>query len=299
MRKGYTMVGRIAPKAKAILLCRASQRANHFRTDRNREATMSSELTQKEKDEMLVKGIKDGQLERCRAMIEQGACLGATNAARRTPLHWASKKGHVEMVRLLLRAGADLAATDREGKTPLHVACENGCAEAIRALLEAGADIHATDKRRMTPLHWASANGDGGSIRLLLGAGTDVRAKNEDGWTPLHEASARGNIDAMRLLLEAGADARAAANDGRTPLRVARKGLCGAESFLDRWAASSEALVKAVSDERVASCRELVANGASARAADENGWTALHHAGGHAAAAALKSSAYCWGRVPK
>src|SRR3954453_13487330 len=81
-----------------------------------------------------------GDRESVRALLKQGADVGAAQGDGMSALHWAAERGDVELAEMLLYAGANAAAVTRIGQyTPLHLAAKAGNAAAVRALLSGGA----------------------------------------------------------------------------------------------------------------------------------------------------------------
>ena len=92
----------------------------------------------------LWKAIKEGDLQRCRALVLAGADLAATNDEGWSLLHVAATVEHPAITRLLLESGVPVSTRIKKGDwTPLHVAAARGNAETAKVLLNAGADINA------------------------------------------------------------------------------------------------------------------------------------------------------------
>src|SRR5260370_18960177 len=63
-----------------------------------------------------------GDRDTVRALLKQGADVGAAHGDGMTALHWAAERGDAELAEMLLYAGANLAAVTRIGQyTPLHL----------------------------------------------------------------------------------------------------------------------------------------------------------------------------------
>src|SRR5690349_13515538 len=95
-----------------------------------------------------------GDRDAVRALLKQGADVGAAHGDGMTPLHWAADRGDAAMAEMLIYAGANVAAVTRIGHyTPLHLASRAGSAPVVAALLKAGADVKArTTSTGVTPL---------------------------------------------------------------------------------------------------------------------------------------------------
>ncbi|GER06700.1 hypothetical protein GCM10007972_12950 [Iodidimonas muriae] len=133
----------------------------------------------------LWKAIKEGDLQRCRALVLAGADLAVTNDEGWTVLHVAATVEHPAITRLLLESGVPVGARIKKGGwTPLHVAAANGHAETAKALLDGGADVNAKASADFTPLHVAAwYNRLGAATSVLMQHGADPEAKTEKGRT--------------------------------------------------------------------------------------------------------------------
>jgi uncharacterized protein len=67
-----------------------------------------------------------GDLAAIRALLQQGADVGAAQADGMTALHWAARRNDLPAVQLLLDAGAAVSAPTRYGVVPLYFAALNG-----------------------------------------------------------------------------------------------------------------------------------------------------------------------------
>jgi ankyrin repeat protein len=123
-----------------------------------------------------MKGDRDG----VRALLKQGADVGAAHGDGMTALHWAAERGDVELAEMLLYAGANVGAVTRIGHyTPLHLASQMGNAPVVQALLKGGANVAAkTTTTGVTPLHLAAASGNPTVVKLLLDRGADVNVRD-------------------------------------------------------------------------------------------------------------------------
>src|SRR3954468_23145640 len=66
-----------------------------------------------------------GDRDSVRALLKQGADVGAAQGDGMSALHWAAERGDVELTEMLLYAGANVGAVTRIGQyTPLHVASQ-------------------------------------------------------------------------------------------------------------------------------------------------------------------------------
>jgi hypothetical protein len=82
----------------------------------------------------LIEAVLIQNPDKVQSRIESGDNVKATDAARQTALHWASKYKSVKIVKLLRDAGADVNAKDKNGVTPFQIAQKNTNTGIIEAL---------------------------------------------------------------------------------------------------------------------------------------------------------------------
>ena len=90
-------------------------------------------------------------------------------------LHFAVQNGDAEKARLLISNGADINAFDQIDKTPLHYAVENEDFKLIDLLLEAGADPNAHNEKNIgnTPLRSVASRCSLKLAQRMVEAGAD------------------------------------------------------------------------------------------------------------------------------
>jgi len=170
---------------------------------------------------------RTGQLDLCRALLQNGAEVNAPTTAgfvsASTPMHSAAGGGQEEICRLLLNSGGLIDARDSEGATPLMRACIAGHLGVCKVLVEGGSDLKATSQDGNSALHWAVLGGNSGVCKLLLTHGADASMPNKQGRTPLHLVaySIGGGVAICQSLLEHKSDVRAVDDKGNTPLHLA------------------------------------------------------------------------------
>jgi ankyrin repeat protein len=222
----------------------------------------------------------DGDIERVKQLISEGADVNAKDEGDNTPLCHAVRKGMMEMVQLLVKAGADVnagswpplcEAVDKndiviakylighganvnspEDWTPLQEApyIDNNI-EMIELLIAKGANINAGE---WTALHGAVKEGRRDIVELLIQKGADVNAKGKGGYTPLYYSIQKEDLDMAKLLITKSADINSKDNDGRTPLHYA------------------------LSTNKKGVAELLLAKNMDFKSKDKNGLTALHYA---------------------
>jgi len=81
---------------------------------------------------------RKGNLNRVKALLNQGVPVNSRNWSGRTPLHEAAGGGHVNIVKELLRRGAHVNPRTPEGSTPLSFGLRHQ--HVTHALIKAGAN---------------------------------------------------------------------------------------------------------------------------------------------------------------
>ncbi|MFF7294046.1 ankyrin repeat domain-containing protein [Microbacterium sp. NPDC008134] len=109
----------------------------------------------------------------------------------------AATEGDADRVRTALADGADIEARGAGGTTALVAATKANRAAAARVLIEAGADPDHVNNLGWTALHEAIVLGDGSAVyaeavRALIDGGADVSIRDGDGVLPRDLAVARG-----------------------------------------------------------------------------------------------------------
>ena len=205
----------------------------------------------------LMKAVKQGDYEKCKELIEQGADVNCELC----PLHKAVYNGAYEICKLLLECNAKVNKQDSDNDTPLHLASdpqicklliEKGAYvnakndsfhtplqavmalyqkatvdkgrhyfEIFKLLLEHGADIDTQDDKGNSLLHMAVAVNDAEQIEFLLKKGARVNIINKWKNSPLHRAVIKKNHKSIQILLDHGADVNLADKTGDTPLHLA------------------------------------------------------------------------------
>ena len=128
--------------------------------------------------------------------------INAKNGYGYTALIDASKNGDLEKVKLLIENGANIEVKDNNGDTALILASYYRRLEIVKYLVEKGANINATNDNGWTSLMYASKYGELETIKYLLENGTDVNIKNKNGNAALDLAKIE---DIKEVLRKAGA----------------------------------------------------------------------------------------------
>ena len=111
----------------------------------------------------------------------------------------AARQGELEKVRALLQQGLEVNGRSRYGATALSFACDKGHLEVVRLLLDQGAEVNVRDSfYNVTPLGWSLQNGHFPIALLLLERGA------EDAPAALAFGVRRRNPELIRAALASG-----------------------------------------------------------------------------------------------
>lgn len=241
----------------------------------------------------LLAAIRDGDVERALALVENGAdpntAPAPTDRDQRSALLLAALLPDIRLLRALISRGADVNRA-QGGLTALLAATRDslsGRAEAVMTLISNGADPTAADADGNTPLHGAVLSEEPIVAAMLLDAGADLNAANRAGLTPLATACRAANWPLARFLLERGAKTQLPDSE---PALVAAAGIAdddaaGVRLLLKHRASVNAtdargrtALMVAAAEGHEEIARGLRAAGAEVDMADRNGSTALMEA---------------------
>ena len=254
------------------------------------------ERAEKAKDaNLFLKAIKNGDIERIKKLISQGADINAKDKRGMTPLHEAAYYGRRQMAEVLIAKGANVNEADTAGQNPLHIAADFGAKFVPELLLANGAKVNAKDNSGNTALHYAAGvwHVDKNVLEVLLAKGADVHARNEAGQTPLHRVSMIRRRDKRpelmaEVLLAHGAEVDVKDKSGNTPIHFAAENghsklidLLIAKGAViskdDKLLADEEASFTAVWRNQADVLKVFLDRGANVNAADRWGWSLLHY----------------------
>ena len=175
----------------------------------------------------LFKAAQDGDIDRIRRLVANGADVDARDARGRSPVHVAAFASHDAALRVLAEAGADMNALEGQSYDVVTIAAVANDPELMSLAIELGNDPGlTTSPYEGTALIAAAHLGHVEVVRRLITAGAPLDHVNNLHWTAVIEAVVLGdggkNHQAvLDALLTAGADRMIADRNGVTPLQHA------------------------------------------------------------------------------
>lgn len=178
----------------------------------------------------LHKAANQGDLEKVKALVAEGAPIDAVDGLGSTPLNLAARSGHPEVVKFLIENGANVNHRDQTGNTILHTATQMVRPEIAVMLIDNGAEVDEVETIwKRTALHYVAQLGPPEVAQYLIDHGANVNARDSYGDTPLHYAALSDHVRIAHMLLDKGADPHVPGLDpftrapGTTPLMLAHK----------------------------------------------------------------------------
>lgn len=192
-------------------------------------------------DTALLTAVRQGDLAKVRALLDQGADPDARNAYGTPALFFAaspSAKGSAQktsgqVLKLLLQHGAHVDAQAANGETALIAAAGSGSVDNVQRLLTAGADPNLQTKNGDSALLEATTHGFTAIVISLLLDHADPNLKDINGRTPLMVAILQAPRFSLHrspyeviaeALLAHGADPDARDRNGQTPATLVAAG---------------------------------------------------------------------------
>jgi ankyrin repeat protein len=217
----------------------------------------------------LFKAVKEGSLDKAKALIAKGADVNLRTSSGSTPLMYAADGNAPAIVRYLLKHGADVNAKNGANNTALIYASIKGHAGIVHELLRKKADVNVKNISKGDALIYAVLNKKTEVVGVLLKHGARFNEKYDDGKTALIMAVNKGSSDIAKLLIANKADVNAVDNDEKTALMIAcEKGnadivgalLKAGADINKKSKAGDTALIKAIAATHVRIVRTLVKN---------------------------------------
>jgi ankyrin repeat protein len=233
-------------------------------------------------NEMLVEAAWDNDVRRARRLIDRGADVNWRDQSVQSAFLIATSEGYLDLLELTLSRGADVTLHDSFDGTGLIRAAERGHWDIVGRLLQTGIAVDHVNNLGWVALHEAIILGDGSTryvdtVRALVAGGASLRiAPERDGIAPVEHARSRGQA-AVVSTLERALDAPDLDRPERSLLAAARTGDADAAAIALRQGADVDVrdgagrtpLLIAVTEDRLAVARLLVAMGASPDALDD------------------------------
>ena len=219
----------------------------------------------------LIDAIKEGSLDKVKALVLKGADVNARTSSGSTPLMYAADGDRPDIVEFLLGKGADVNAKNGTNDTALIHASEKGNMKVAQMLLQRKADANIKNISGGDAIIYAVLNKRLEMVRLLLEHGVKIDERYNDGKTALIMAIEEGSFKIAGMLLAKGIDPNAQDEEQKTALIYAcEKGEVGTVKALVAKGAHVDAkskygdtpLNEAISKKHVAVARFLIENGA-------------------------------------
>lgn len=190
------------------------------------------------------------------------------------------EEGNINKIRKCLEEGAEINREDNNGWTPLHYTAnkKTEAQELVKLLVERGANINATTNDGDKPLHIASSHAHTKVVKFFIDEkGLDINDQGKDNWTPLHHAVNKGSSDLVKFLIKKEADIYAENSNSVTPLDLAQQ-LPQGESNRQEVKAmlQGKALIDAIRKNDISKVRKYIQN--LNYSYEKNGWQPLHYA---------------------
>jgi len=165
-------------------------------------STMPKDLSE------LLAAVKEGEPDKIKRQIVQGADINETTVGGIAPIHITAITGVMSGTDLLLSLGANVDDTCDHNLTPLFLAVHANNVNMVGYLKSRGANLNHRDELGRTALHWAAAAPTerlGGQnrpkmVEFLLNHGADPSIQDNDGQTALNLAQAAGVEEVVSML---------------------------------------------------------------------------------------------------
>jgi uncharacterized protein len=248
-----------------------------------------SPIDQQAANEQLNRAAELGDTAAIFDLLQKGANINAQDEQGRTAVMAATHANQVQTVQALIQAGAYINIRDNRSDNPFLYASAESLLDIVNLTIEAGADTRLTNRFGGTALIPAAERGHVEIVReLLTRTEVDVNHVNNLGWTALLEAiilsdGGERHQQIVQLLVEHGANLNIPDKNGITPLEHAQaRGFTQIEQILVSTAqARDQVLIAAAEHGNLEHVKQLLAQGASVTARDEQGKTALIAAAYH------------------
>jgi ankyrin repeat protein/L-ascorbate metabolism protein UlaG (beta-lactamase superfamily) len=226
-----------------------------------------------------------GSLETAKLLLDLGADVTIGDNENTNVLQVAAIGANTAVIDLLLAKGMDVNSADVNGMTAALFAGAYRKWDIVSYLASKGAKLDARNSGGTSLVHYAARQGNLDVLKQLVTAGLSLNC-GPDQWgaTPLAGAAQRGQVPVVTFLLDSGADPNETTPEGENPLTFAAgmgKRDC-VRILLDKGADVKyvrngfSALAASLWNPDVEIVRMLLAAGADATIASDNGWNLLH-----------------------
>lgn len=169
--------------------------------------------------------VDQGNIDICRALINNGADPNLADEFHITPLHFAVSDGYSDICKLLLKNGADPNLLSGSHSNAFHhgATSPNCSIETYKSLLKKVKNINEKNQLGRTALMLASMKGKVDFMRLIIEKDADINVYSDSSETALLLAIEHNKLDAAKLLISKGADITIIDNNGNSLLKLAKK----------------------------------------------------------------------------
>ena len=156
----------------------------------------------KEYENYLLDYCFEGNIDKIKYLISQGANIDCQNENKFTPLHLASQEDHLNIVKYLISQGANIECQDKDKSTPLHIASSKGHLNIVKYLISQGANIECQTIEKATPLLLSMIEHYSEISKLLILFGSNLQYKTSFfGITPFHLSIFKNNPTILELMI--------------------------------------------------------------------------------------------------
>ncbi|XP_045163885.2 ankycorbin-like isoform X5 [Mercenaria mercenaria] len=226
-------------------------------------------------------------------LVESGADVNKTDMAQKTALSWAVSLKYPNFTSRLLKLGADVSIYDQDGNSPLHIAIYRGYKDIVASILEVNPKVaNLRDNQGVPALVTAVKYKHLEICRLLLDHGADVNAaEQKNKRTAVYHAIRNKHLEILDILLKHKPHLDTVDSEGRsilylccesTDVRFFHKVISQCPKFskkiMDQTGDDDKTpVIVACQHGNAEQLKHLLDNGASVKASDTSGKTALHH----------------------
>ncbi|WP_196137895.1 ankyrin repeat domain-containing protein [Aliikangiella sp. G2MR2-5] len=244
-----------------------------------------SELTEHERELVLLVAAKQGRLDLVKELVEFYKVDVDFSYGGAAAIHYAVSNEYEDILKFLIDKGANIYQKTSQGLLPIQLAIIVRSLKCMELLLKAEKKIvHINNSEETLRSAYIAKNLQ--AIALLLSYNYDPNTII-DGYSLLYLSIATKQIELFDELLRFKTDVNLISENGSTPLVIAT--VSGNEyvikTLLEKGADPNikdingfTALMHAIRLNNLQTIKSLVRNGADINIKDESGYTALHHA---------------------